>query len=274
MRTHSTNPKVGFRVAFTLIELLVVIAIIAILAAMLLPALSKAKAKAQGISCLNNTRQLMLGWLMYTTDNNDRLMRGHPVQGYIGWAYEVDNTNTALLINFENSKGISPMAAYVKSAKVWKCSADNIPAANGERVRSIAMNGAVTGAGLDLSGASIPADREYITAAKSSDLTRPGPADTFVMLDEHPDSINDATFMFNPGRPPNLYVWRDLPSSHHNGGGNVSFADGHSEIKKWLERSGNISTVQPVTKTDWGNTVVRNSRDYAWMNDRMPYRPK
>jgi prepilin-type processing-associated H-X9-DG protein len=134
------------------------------------------------------------------------------------------------------------------------------------------MNGALTRANLDLNGANTPADREYFSPKRSTEISRP--VDVFVVLDEHPDSITDSTFMFNPGRPPNLYVWRDLPSSHHSGGGNVSFADGHSEIKKWLEKSGPFATVRPVQKIVWDNTIVRNSRDYAWMNDRMPYRPK
>jgi prepilin-type processing-associated H-X9-DG protein len=77
--------------------------------------------------------------------------------------------------------------------------------------------------------------------------------------------------MFNPGLPPNLYTWRDLPASFHNGAGSFSFADGHSEIKKWLETGGKNATVRPVTYTAWEDTQVRNSRDYAWANDRMPY---
>lgn len=270
MRTTVTTITPPRRaIAFTLIELLVVIAIIAILAAMLLPALAKAKAKAHAISCLNNTKQLTLGWVIYTGDNNGVLNMGKPVDGDIGWGTSrvSDMTNSFLLVDPK----VSPMANYVKSAPVWKCPADNYMKTGlpGPRVRSIAMNGGVLGASLNLTGATYPAGRTYFSANKESQLFRA--SEVWVCVDEHPDSINDSLFMVNPGRPPNLYIWRDLPASFHSGGGSFSFADGHSEIKKWQETSGTISTIRPVTYTDWTDTIVRNSRDYEWINDRMPY---
>ena len=93
----------------------------------------------------------------------------------------------------------------------------------------------------------------------------------FVVLDEHGDSINDATFMHNPGAAQNQEKWRDLPASYHNNAGSFSFADGHSEIHKWLEGSRTAFPVTFDTTTrPWNGTQVIN-RDYEWLQDRMPY---
>ena len=271
-------PPATQRTGFTLIELLVVIAIIAILAAMLLPALAKAKGKAEAISCMSNTKQLMLGWLMFSTDNEERLipngvttvpgMGSRWVDGGMDWTTASDNTNTFKLIDAQQSV----IANYVKSTGVWKCPSDkfNSPAQRtagmSPRVRSVSMNAAL-GGNPQIDNQIV--GRIYFAARKQSDLLKPGPAMTWVTLDEHPDSINDAVFHLVEGRLKTTAEWRDLPASYHYGGGaNLSFADGHSEIKKWRDSR----TKQPIKFVDWPSTPVRDSEDYVWMNDRVPYR--
>lgn len=275
MNRANIRARVRCPSGFTLIELLVVIAIIAILAGMLLPALGKAKSKAQGILCMNNHRQLLLGWSMYAGDHADRIpfayapennpntSDGAWVQGILDYANQSarDNWDPIHLRQ-------SPLFKYIGgSLGVWKCPSDksfglNTARVRVPRVRSMSMS-IWTGGNQGTDGGWGP---RWRVMTKMGDFTDPGPSGTYVLLDEREDSINDGFFVVSMEGYPNAAATRmiDFPASYHNRAGGFSFADGHAEIKSWKDGR----TTPPISRTLQLNVPMANNMDIVWMQER------
>ena len=261
-QTKPTKPP-GLATGFTLIELLVVIAIIAILAAMLLPALGKAKAKAYGISCMNNTKQITLAWIMYSGDNSELILGS---RDWVGG--DVSDTTGPGIIDINKELPKSPLNGNLGgNVKVYKCPGDTrkssqpiygnpagIPAC-----RSVSMNVFMGG---DPQG-NTSWTLGYFGFKKTTNLIRPGPANTFVIIDEGP-TINDGSFCtdmdtYDPNDMPGKRT-TDAPASYHNKAGSLSFADGHSEIHKWRD-----ARTYAILQFGWSSP---NNEDIDWLQSK------
>ena len=270
------------RRGFTLIELLVVIALIAILAALLLPTMGRARARAQGFQCLNNTRQLVLAWHLYSDDHNGRLAYNlggdasrkpvvkktnlNWVNSFLTWNLDADNTNTATLT--ETAMGIYAN----RTAQIYRCPSDHVVSASQReagwtgRVRSYSMNAMVGDAGELTEKGFNQNNPHYLQFFRLTDI--PQPAEIFVFLDEHPDSINDGYFL-------NQFYsreWVDLPASYHNGAASFAFADGHAQLQRWRNDS-----TKPPACPDGAELPLsmgeQQTIDFRWVVQHMSVKP-
>jgi prepilin-type N-terminal cleavage/methylation domain-containing protein/prepilin-type processing-associated H-X9-DG protein len=285
---QNTEPRNG---GFTLIELLVVIAIIAILAAMLLPALGRAKARAYGIQCMNNTRQIMLCWRMYADDNGDVLAPNDypynsagPRDGTeLNWVFgsmavNIDSTDIPGPMGGRDilvDPKLTALAAYNRNGALYKCPADISLNQGKVRPRSVSMScavgsrwwsagmgtgnpntpssakppgSAIGGGWLTAAGGYKDPDPDYRRYGKTTDITRPGPSDLWVIMDENPNTINDPLMAIC------MESYRvDYPANYHNGAAGISFADGHSELHKWLDAFATPPSGPNLNKTGYGS---------------------
>ena len=273
MKQHSSPVKHSS--GFTLIELLVVIAIIAILAAMILPALGKAKEKAQGISCLNDLRQLQVAWVLYSGDFGDKIC---PTGGTGDTATTLPLSAAQIAeANWVHGRMDLPgppatddafikagsLIPYSKNVKIYKCPADTKNAAGSKTptVRSLSMNAFMNPINIGNFGGGLA--RLY---RRQSDIIKPSPVDCWVTIDESPGSINDGWFVCDPFA--NSTVWVDIPASYHNKASGMTFADGHSAMRKWKDPAVLLYGLPGGATGNFISPIQSPADDLTWLQAR------
>jgi type II secretory pathway pseudopilin PulG len=260
----SLEPCTGSAPAFTLPELLVILAVLMVLGVMVLPALARSGLNSRAFQCLNNSRQLCAAWRTYADDNQDRMVfssddgRGglNPSNAY-AWTLTHLDFNSANRANWDPTVDIMtrPLWQYNKSVNIYRCPSDLsyvvVGGVSKPRVRSMSMNfflgGFAGGSAANSVGVSAWGNL-YPVYFKVSDLNShasPGPADTFVFIDERSDAINWGCYLTDmsgypnrlyPKAAPTLYEFnQDLPGFLHDLAASVSFADGRAEFHRWLD---------------------------------------
>jgi prepilin-type processing-associated H-X9-DG protein len=274
METNLSRERQGTRTrclpGFSLVELCTVLAVSGLLLLTVVPALTRTRPGSEAARCMNNARRLVVAWQMYAHDNGDRIVvslhggsANDPqyginwASGWLDWTTSTDNTNAALILTPKYGR----LAAYLKATPdVFQCPADRyISAAQTARgwVRRARSSSINVGLGQG-NGESGPWDTLYRHIVNTSELQYPTPAETWVFMDEHPDSINDGA-AFSPYRT----SWVDLPATYHNGGGGFAFADGHSEIHKW---TGSLLRARGVGFLFRPIAAVAGDPDIHWMS--------